>query len=84
MQIAPATTGPETRGPTLSFYVKAVAIALFILLFASTAERPFHLDNVDFPVVAEQTAITGIPVCYRGEDRPHDSGLSQCRSVCPC
>ncbi len=52
-----------------------VSIALFFTFSASVASRPLCLDAIDFAVAAEQTAITGIPLCYRGEARPVDSGL---------
>lgn len=61
--------------PRLPVYLSAVAIAIFILLFASTAHKPYHLDNVDFPAVAEATANTGLPLYYRGEEHPRMSGL---------
>lgn len=48
---------------------------VFFLLFASGASKPLHLDNMDFPAVAAQTAITGVPIYYRGEDNPRHLGL---------
>ena len=55
--------------------ISAAIILLFILLFAGSAAKPLNLDNMDFPAVAEQTAFTGVPVYYRGEEQPHTLGL---------
>src|SRR5579884_2597494 len=46
----------------------AAIIFVFIILFALTAWKPLHLDNVDFPAAAQKTAETGRPVYYRGEN----------------
>lgn len=62
------------RAHTTTLLMLAVT-ALFVALSAGIASKPLHLDNVDFSVAAEQTALTGIPVCYRGEERPRDSAL---------
>lgn len=53
----------------------AIAIFVFVLLFAAGAAKPFHLDNMDFPAVAAATAVSGLPVYYRGEEALHWSGL---------
>ena len=55
--------------------VSAAIILLFILLFAASAAKPLHLDNMDFPAVAKQTALTGVPLYYRGEENPNAIGL---------
>jgi hypothetical protein len=52
----------------------AVLIASFCL-FALSAWKPLQLDNMDFPAVAKQTASTGLPVYYRGENNPNHLGL---------
>lgn len=51
------------------------AILLFLVLAAHQAAKPLHLDNMDFPAVAEATARSGRPVYYRGEENPRHSGL---------
>lgn len=51
------------------------AVLLFLLLFAAGASKPLHLDNMDFPAVAEATAQKGVPVYYRGEQNPNHLGL---------
>ena len=56
-------------------YLQAFIFLVFILLFASAASKPLQLDNMDFPAVAAQTAVSGIPVYYRGEDNPHHLGI---------
>jgi len=52
-----------------------IAIGFFILLCIIQAGKPLHLDNVDFPAVGKATAISGLPIYYRGEQTPHFSGL---------
>lgn len=52
----------------------AALIASFCL-FAASAGKPLQLDNMDFPAVAKATAVTGLPVYYRGEDNPNALGL---------
>src|ERR1035438_115406 len=66
------TPAQETR---LAGYASAGIIFFFILLFASSAAKPLHLDNMDFPAAAKQTALTGVPVYYRGENDPNALGL---------
>jgi hypothetical protein len=46
-----------------------------VVLFSATAGQPYHLDNMDFPAVAEAAARTGLPVFYRGEFTPALVGL---------
>src|SRR3954470_4014375 len=48
---------------------------LFLVLAAHQAAKPLHLDNMDFPAVAEATTHSGKPIYYRGEGNPHHSGL---------
>ncbi len=56
-------------------YLPAFIILFFIVLFAASAAKPLHLDNMDFPAVAEQTAVTGLPIYYRGEQHSSSLGL---------
>ena len=51
------------------------AVLLFLVLAAHQAAKPLHLDNMDFPAVAEATAHSGKPVYYRGEENRLHSGL---------
>ena len=51
------------------------AILLFLVLAAHQAAKPLHLDNMDFPAVAEATAQSGKPIYYRGEENKLHSGL---------
>lgn len=51
------------------------SILLFLVLAAHQAAKPLHLDNMDFPAVAEATARSGKPVYYRGEENQAHSGL---------
>lgn len=53
----------------------AAIIVLFIVIFAVGAAKPLLLDNMDFPAVAARTAQTGLPVYYRGEEKPAALGL---------
>ncbi|HSS48201.1 MAG TPA: hypothetical protein VLX28_04580, partial [Thermoanaerobaculia bacterium] len=51
------------------------AVLLFLTLAAHQAAKPLHLDNMDFPAVAEATAKSGRPIYYRGEENRLHSGL---------
>src|ERR1700704_5416413 len=51
------------------------SVLLFLVLAAHQAATPLHLDNMDFPAVAEATAHSGKPVYYRGEENRLHSGL---------
>lgn len=51
------------------------AVLLFLVLAAHQAAKPLHLDNMDFPAVAEATAHSGKPIYYRGEENRLHSGL---------
>jgi hypothetical protein len=51
------------------------AVLLFLVLAAHQAAKPLHLDNMDFPAVAEATTHSGKPVYYRGEENRLHSGL---------
>jgi hypothetical protein len=51
------------------------AVLLFLVLAAHQAAKPLHLDNMDFPAVAQATAHSGKPVYYRGEENRLHSGL---------
>ncbi|HEV2852092.1 MAG TPA: hypothetical protein VHC97_04735 [Thermoanaerobaculia bacterium] len=51
------------------------AILLFLVLAAHQAAKPLHLDDMDFPAVAEATARSGKPIYYRGEENRAHSGL---------
>ena len=53
----------------------AIFFLVFFLLFASGASKPLQLDNMDFPAAAAQTAVSGVPVYYRGEQIPHELGI---------
>jgi Dolichyl-phosphate-mannose-protein mannosyltransferase len=84
--IRQADADPGTTGMTgmqndrialqpMALYLSGLAIFLFILLFAGAAGKPLQLDNMDFPAAAGQTAATGLPIYYRGEESPRESGL---------
>ncbi|HEV7509618.1 MAG TPA: glycosyltransferase family 39 protein [Thermoanaerobaculia bacterium] len=51
------------------------SVLLFLVLAAHQAAKPLHLDNMDFPAVAEATAHSGRPIYYRGEENKDHSGL---------
>jgi hypothetical protein len=51
------------------------AVVSFLIIFAATASKPLHLDNMDFPAVAEAVAQRGIPIYYRGEQNSNHLGL---------
>src|SRR3974390_1131481 len=55
--------------------ITAAAIFCFVILSAVNAPRPLHLDNMDFPAIAASTAVSGLPIWYKGEKKPHDTGL---------
>jgi hypothetical protein len=59
----------------IPLYVSAAIILLFILWFAGSADKPLNLDNTDFPAAAERTAVTGVPVYYKGEEEPNSLGI---------
>src|ERR1700729_1561976 len=59
----------------VQYRLALAALLASFCLFAASAWKPLQLDNMDFPAVAKQTAITGLPVYYRGEDNPNDLGL---------
>jgi hypothetical protein len=60
---------------TVQFRLSLAALLASFCLFAASGSRPLQLDNMDFPAVAQQTAATGLPVYYRGEEHPHHLGL---------
>jgi hypothetical protein len=51
------------------------AVLLFLVLAAHQAAKPLHLDDMDFPAVAEATTHSGKPIYYRGEENRLHSGL---------
>jgi hypothetical protein len=51
------------------------AVLLFLVLAAHQAAKPLHLDDMDFPAVAQATAHSGKPIYYRGEENRLHSGL---------
>ncbi|MFY9822094.1 MAG: hypothetical protein WAM82_11980, partial [Thermoanaerobaculia bacterium] len=55
--------------------ITQAAVVFFLVLAAHQAAKPLHLDNMDFPAVAETTAKTGKPIYYRGEENRLHSGL---------
>jgi hypothetical protein len=55
--------------------LKGFIISLFIILVSLQAGKKFVLDEIDFPVVAQATSETGVPVYYRGEESPRHLGL---------
>ena len=59
----------------MSLFMSAACILLFIILFASSAAKPLHLDSIDFAAAAQQTGRSGVPIYYRGEEAPKHSGL---------
>ena len=68
----------EARGPRGLLIERGLiwfALVVSLMLFSATAGQPFHLDNMDFPAVAKATAETGLPVYYRGEEKPEHLGL---------
>lgn len=62
-------------GAFVSKNVTLLALSFFILLCIIQAGKPLHLDNADFPSVGKATAISGLPIYYRGEQSPQFSGL---------
>ena len=65
---------PESR-PASTSCLSLGILLLFIVLFAPGASKPLQLDNMDFPAVAAQTAVRGVPVYYRGEQNPQALGI---------
>jgi len=55
--------------------VIAASLLLAAILFGLAAHKPLHLDNMDFPAVAQATAQSWKPVYYRGEENPAHLGL---------
>jgi hypothetical protein len=68
-------TGGQVLMVRMRAAVSLGAILSFMALAAYQAAKPLHLDNMDFPAVAEATAKSGKPVYYRGEENPRHSGL---------
>lgn len=68
-------TGQCSRRPAILLYASVAVIFLFFVLFACSAGKPFYLDNVDFISAAERVAYTGLPIHYRGENNPADTGI---------
>jgi hypothetical protein len=60
---------------TLQCPLGLAALIASFCLFAASGGKPLQLDNMDFPAVAKQTAATGLPVYYRGEENPKHLGL---------
>src|ERR1019366_6119587 len=60
---------------TVQFRLSLAALIASFCLFAASGWKPLQLDNMDFPAVAKQTAATGLPVYYRGEENPRHLGL---------
>ena len=51
------------------------AVVSFLVIFGVAASKPLHLDNMDFPAVAEAAAQSGVPIYYRGEQNSQHLGL---------
>src|SRR5438876_9972263 len=62
------------REPT-QLWLKFGTILVFLLLSSFGASKPLHLDEMDFPAVAQAASRTGLPIYYRGEGQEHWSGL---------
>ncbi len=62
------------RAPALRWRITMIVL-FALVLFSATADQPFHLDNMDFPAVANEASSTGLPVYYRGQDNPTHLGL---------
>jgi hypothetical protein len=67
--------GPGSYRSTILLYASGAVVFVFFLLFACSAGKPFYLDNVDFISAAERVAYTGLPINYRGENNPPDTGI---------
>ena len=62
---------PRSSIRALSF----ASMLLFGVLFSLGESKPVHLDDTDFLVVAQTTAVTYKPIYYRGVENSHSSGL---------
>jgi hypothetical protein len=60
---------------TIMIALRNTAVLLFLILSALQAARPLHLDNMDFPALAQAISESGRPVYYRGENYPQDIGI---------
>ncbi len=56
-------------------WVPKVVIVVFVLLIVAQAGKKYVLDEIDFPLIAQATSETGIPVYYRGETLKTGNGL---------
>ena len=55
--------------------LRNAAVLMFLILSALQAARPLHLDNMDFPALAQAISESGRPVYYRGEENPRHIGI---------
>jgi hypothetical protein len=55
-------------------YFKILIVFIFVLLVAAQAGKSFVLDEIDFPIVAHATSLSGKPIYYRGETEPFHVG----------
>jgi hypothetical protein len=63
------------RSAAITVALRNAAVLMFLILSALQAARPLHLDNMDFPALAQAISESGIPIYYRGEDNPRHIGI---------
>ena len=59
--------GEGAAARAASRWAPLASVILFLALSAYQADKPLHLDNMDFPAAAEAVVDTGWPIYYRGE-----------------
>lgn len=59
----------------ISKFGKLFIILFFIALVLLQAGKKFTLDELDFPIVAEATSQSGVPIYYRGEGSEDHIGI---------
>ena len=56
-------------------YIAWGIIGLFVVLVAVQSNKPYVLDEAEFPMVGYETSKTGIPVYYHGEQETQHLGI---------
>lgn len=56
-------------------YIVWVIIAVFAVLVAVQSNKPYVLDEAEFPMVSYETSQTGIPIYYHGEQETQHIGI---------
>jgi hypothetical protein len=58
-----------------AIFLNTLVIGLFVVLIFAQAGKKFVLDEIDFPIVAQATSQSALPIYYRGEQQPEHLGI---------